>query len=109
MFGLTQKDRSATNTSISGTISVSHATIETATVGTVTTSAEGLTVGGLNVYQSTGVYSVLSLPPAANNVGRLLVVNDSNLPAATNFGEAVGAGGANFVPVYSDGTIWRIG
>ena len=36
-------------------------------------------------------------------------VTDSLNVAAGNFGAAVAAGGANYVPVYKDGAVWRIG
>jgi hypothetical protein len=36
-------------------------------------------------------------------------ISDGNLVAAGNFGAQVGGGGANIVPVYSDGTNWYIG
>jgi hypothetical protein len=47
--------------------------------------------------------------PAATTIGLKTIVNDSNLAAATNFGAIVGNAGINVVPVYSDGTNWRIG
>lgn len=48
-----------------------------------------------------------SLPTAtpANLGGRYLVVDAT----ATTFASIVAGGGANTVPVYSDGTNWRIG
>jgi hypothetical protein len=47
--------------------------------------------------------------PAATVGGRKAFINDANLAAAGNFGSLVTGGGANAVPVYSDGTNWRIG
>lgn len=47
--------------------------------------------------------------PAATVAGRKAFINDANLAAASNFGSLVSGGGANTVPVYSDGTNWRIG
>ena len=41
--------------------------------------------------------------------GARAFVNDGNLVAATNFGAQVSGGGANTVPVWSDGTNWYIG
>lgn len=56
------------------------------------------------------VYAVGGLPTAASvGVGARAFVSDSNVPAAGNFGAVVVGGGANKVPVYSDGTNWRIG
>lgn len=45
----------------------------------------------------------------AATAGLRAFVTDSNVAAATNFGNVVAAGGANFVPVYADGAAWRIG
>ena len=46
---------------------------------------------------------------AAGNAGTRIFVSDSNVGAIGNFGEPVASGGSNVVPVYSDGTDWRIG
>lgn len=51
------------------------------------------------------VVAVASLP-AAGTAGRRRFVNDAN---ATTFASVVAGGGANVVPVYDDGTNWRIG
>lgn len=51
--------------------------------------------------------TVASLPAAATAAaGARMFVTDAN---ATTFASIVAAGGANIVPVYSDGTNWRIG
>ena len=56
---------------------------------------------------STTVYTVATLPSAATSgVGARSFVSDAN---ATTFASIVAGGGANNVPVYSDGTNWRIG
>lgn len=47
--------------------------------------------------------------PAATTAGRKAFVNDGNLVASGNFGAVISGGGSNTVPVYSDGTNWRIG
>jgi len=47
--------------------------------------------------------------PAATTAGRKAFVSDGNLVASGNFGAVVSGGGSNTVPVYSDGTNWRIG
>jgi hypothetical protein len=47
-----------------------------------------------------------NLTPVA---GGRAFVSDGNLVAAGNFGVLIGSGGANTVPVYSDGTNWFIG
>lgn len=50
------------------------------------------------------VYLVADLP-TAESASRAFV-SDAN---ATTFASVVAGGGANFVPVYADGTSWRIG
>jgi hypothetical protein len=51
--------------------------------------------------------AVSALPSAATvGAGTRGFVNDAN---ATTFADVVAGGGANIVPVYSDGTNWRIG
>ena len=49
---------------------------------------------------------VASLPPASSNTGIRRMVNNAT---ATTFWSVVAGGGANIVPVTSDGTNWRIG
>jgi len=64
----------------------------------------GLSVDG---YVSTEAVSVASLPTAASaGAGARDFVTDAT---ATTFASIVAGGGANGVPVYSDGTNWRIG
>jgi hypothetical protein len=51
-----------------------------------------------------------SLPAAATaGTGARSFITDGNLAASTNFGAQVSGSGSNNVPVYSDGTNWRIG
>lgn len=58
----------------------------------------------------TGVYTTASLPAAsAIGAGGKASASDSTVTAAGNFGAIYAGGGANFVPLYSDGTNWRIG
>jgi hypothetical protein len=53
------------------------------------------------------VYTVATLPSAATSgIGARAFVSDAN---ATTFASTVVGGGANKVPVYSDGTDWKIG
>lgn len=54
------------------------------------------------------VSTTVSLLPAANTVGAgsRAFVTDANTSA---FGTAVAGGAANAVPIYSDGTNWRVG
>ena len=57
--------------------------------------------------------SVVTTPTALANLtavaGARAFVNNGNLVAAGNFGAQIGSGGANVVPVWSDGTNWYIG
>lgn len=55
------------------------------------------------------VVAYASLPAATTTAGRRAFINNANLVAAGNFGSLVAAGGSNTVPVYSDGSFWRIG
>jgi len=48
-------------------------------------------------------------PPAGVGAGYKWFVSDSTVTASGNFGTIVAGGGVNAVPVYSDGTNWRIG
>jgi hypothetical protein len=53
------------------------------------------------------VYTVATLPSAATSgVGARSFVSDAT---ATTFASNVAGGGANKVPVYSDGTNWKVG
>jgi hypothetical protein len=46
------------------------------------------------------------LPNAVGNTGaRAFITNGST----ATFGATVAGGGANFVPVYSDGVVWKVG
>jgi hypothetical protein len=63
------------------------------------------TEGG--IIPPTTVYTVAALPSAATSgMGARAFVSDAN---ATTFASTVAGGGANKVPVYSDGTNWKIG
>jgi hypothetical protein len=57
------------------------------------------------IEQNTRPVLVANLPPNAP-AGTRRFVTDAN---ATTFASVVAGGGANAVPVYSDGTNWRIG
>jgi hypothetical protein len=60
-----------------------------------------------NIIPPTTVYTVATLPSAATSgMGARAFVSDAN---ATTFASTVAGGGANAVPVYSDGTNWKIG
>jgi hypothetical protein len=58
-------------------------------------------------FVKTGAVAVGALPSAATaGAGARMVVTDAN---ATTFASVVAGGGANIVPVFSNGTNWRIG
>jgi len=58
----------------------------------------------------TGVYTVPTLPSAVTSgAGARAFVTDANATMAAGIGTAVVTGGANKVPVYSDGAAWLIG
>jgi hypothetical protein len=72
------------------------------------TIAGNLTVGGLiesATTTRTGTTTVALLPTVGTK-GRRYFVTDAT---ATTFASIVAGGGANNVPVYDDGTNWRIG
>lgn len=80
----------------------------------ITTADNQVVIGNTNVTQTvlrgcvnTTVFLVATLTAAATaGAGARAFVSDSN---ATTFAAVVAGGGANGVPVYSDGTNWRIG
>lgn len=51
-------------------------------------------------------FTVATLPTAVGKTGVRYMVSDAN---ATTFNSIVAGGGANIVPVFSNGTTWRIG
>ena len=57
--------------------------------------------------------TVITAPVALSTLtatsGARAFVNDGNLAAAGNFGVQIGSGGANIVPVWSNGSNWYIG
>ncbi|MGC4013444.1 MAG: hypothetical protein QM755_02840 [Luteolibacter sp.] len=56
---------------------------------------------------SSNSYTVANLPELGP--GHTAFASDSTTPLASGLGNIVMGGGSNFVPVYSDGTNWRIG
>ena len=60
-----------------------------------------------DIIPPTTLYTVATLPSAVTSgTGARAFVSDAN---ATTFASTVAGGGANKVPVYSDGTNWKIG
>jgi hypothetical protein len=59
------------------------------------------------IFPALTVYTVATLPSAATSgVGARSFVSDATV---TTFASTVAGGGSNKVPVYSDGTNWKIG
>ena len=101
-----------TGANITGTLNVSANTNfinVNATLGnyTANVSANNFTA---NVIVKTTAVLFTNLPSAATaGAGARAFITDGNLAASTNFGAQVSGSGSNNVPVYSDGTNWRIG
>lgn len=60
-------------------------------------------IGG---FPTTGVFTVATLPSASGNQSVRAMVTDATV---TTFASVVVGGGSNIVPVFCDGTSWRIG
>lgn len=75
---------------------------------------DGTTVGSIATYGGAllvdhNTMTVASLPAASGVSGARAMVSDSTVAGSGNFGATVAGGGSNVVPVYSDGTNWKIG
>lgn len=55
------------------------------------------------------ITTVAALPAAASNGGAVSMVSDASTTLALGLGGTVTGGGANFAPVWCDGTNWRYG
>ena len=73
-------------------------------------SAGNQSIAGVKTFTASPVvmttYTVATLP--ANTRGKVAMVTDGSVVHAGNSGTVVAGGGANTVPVYADGTNWRI-
>lgn len=72
------------------------------------TDAEAETLTASEYVKVTAV-AVAALPTASSCAGARATVTDSNATLTAGIGAVVAAGGANIVPVFSDGASWRIG
>lgn len=63
--------------------------------------------GSTGTSEVTTVYTLATLPLAS--AGNRAFISDSSLFATGNFGNIATSGGSNTVPVYYDGSDWRIG
>lgn len=64
------------------------------------------------IYNQSGVevgVTLASLGAASGVPYKRAFITNSNVAASGNFGATAAGGGANRVPVWSDGTNWRIG
>ena len=72
------------------------------------TGSQGVTgLTGSASADVTTVYTFSTLP--VPSTGDRYFISDSSVAAATNFGGVASDGGANTIPVYYDGAVWRIG
>jgi len=106
------------NVDINGTLSVVGGIRSSGNIYSVQTlrtggaiSSLGNVTGGNLITNTSG--AVITAPTALANLtavaGARAFVNNGNLVAVSNFGAQIGSGGANVVPVWSDGTNWYIG
>ena len=73
-------------------------------------AAISASIGVFTTYSKTNAKTVATLTAAATaGAGARSFVTDANATMAAGIGTAVVGGGANAVPVYSDGTNWLIG
>jgi hypothetical protein len=86
--------------------------------GSSVTGIEGnVSIGNLNKFVFNANVNTLSFPMtslvnlglATASTGARAMINDSTVAASGNFGAIAVGGGANIVPVFSDGTDWLIG
>jgi hypothetical protein len=93
-------DADASSATVSNEVTIGNSSVTSFRV-------PGLTLTFSVKYFNHGTLTVATLPTAATaGAGARAFVTDAN---ATTFASIVAAGGANGVPVYSDGTNWRIG
>lgn len=93
-------DADASSATVSNEVTVGNASVTSFRI-------PGLTLTFSVKYFNHGTLTVATLPAAATaGAGARSFVTDAN---ATTFASIVAGGGANGVPVYSDGTNWRIG
>lgn len=78
-------------------------------VGAAVITGDEIHLDALTRVGASGV-AVADLPAAAaGNTGFRGFVTDSNAALTAGIGAVVAGGGANVVPVFSDGAAWRIG
>jgi hypothetical protein len=93
-------DADASSSGVSNEITIGNSNINSLRI-------PGLTLTAGLKWINNGTQTVAALVAAATaGAGARAVVTDAN---ATTFHAIVAGGGANVVPVFSDGTNWRIG
>jgi hypothetical protein len=114
-YGITSTNGNSSSTYLEQTSVCIWKWTNTATTGTLVLDVGGTTAFSVDTGQiftfakhhMQAPITVASLPAAAaGNKGARYFVSDAN---ATAFASVVAGGGANIIPVYSDGTNWRIG
>ena len=95
----------AGNLSVTGTSQFTGQVNSTAAI-VAGTSLQATTAVIAGTYVQMQIVAVGSLPAAGSYAGARFIVNNAT---ATTYNSIVAAGGANIVPVFSDGTNWRIG
>jgi hypothetical protein len=107
----------AQSATASGQISIGNLIFGTAVATGTTASTGNVGIGVVAPVNKLSVdgtiksktYTVATLPAAATvGQGATAFVSDGSVVHASNSGTIVAGSGANFVPVYSDGTNWRI-
>jgi hypothetical protein len=75
------------------------------------TKASGVAFVDPQLESATFTPTTVALLPTAGTaiVGMRMVVSNSNAALTAGIGAIVAAGGSNIVPVFCDGTNWRIG
>lgn len=73
----------------------------------IATAIYHLSIALADLPSAASVYTVAALP--SPGAGQRAFVSNSNATLAAGLGNIVVGGGANFTPVYADGSAWRIG
>ena len=101
----------ATRVGVAGNVEI-HAGVDSAGATGLITLGEGLQLNYkediASLVFTPVTLSALGLPSAAG-AGARAFINDSNVVAAGNFGTVAVSGNTYVVPVYSDGSNWRVG
>jgi hypothetical protein len=89
-----------------------NSVIDAAVTLTTTVTALSASEAALSAAFSKAILApclVSALPAATANTNTRGMATDSTLDTTTGIGQVVVGGGGNFVPVFSDSLVWRIG